>query len=167
MQRETTTTKLLAEAKQLIQSGEKSLRAAVENMAAAHSRGASQRQIADAVGRSPGWVNQLLQWRQGGYVGGTAFGMKSKASRQRAKAVQSTEQKEITAARETVTPRERTTPKPGELLDIAMQFRLALIHADPDDRRALMDASIADEIKSLLSDDLGRTAADHETSKLH
>ena len=96
MQRKTTSeaiTELLTRATQLIASGEKSLRTAAETIAGAQSKGATQRQIAAAVGKSVAWVNQLLKWRQGGYVEDTAFGPQSKASRQRAQRVHSAEQK--------------------------------------------------------------------------
>lgn len=88
-----TVTELLDRAKQAIESGETSLHAAAEDMAAAQEQGATQRQIAEAVGKSAGWVNRLLKWRQGGYQDDTAFGPQAKASRRRAQRVQSPEQK--------------------------------------------------------------------------
>ena len=84
---------LLSRAKRDIESGEKSIRAAAEDIAAAQSLGATQRQIADAIGKSIAWVNRLLQWRRGGYRDETPFGPGSKAARQRTKHVQPTEQK--------------------------------------------------------------------------
>jgi hypothetical protein len=70
----TTVTELLSRATRSIDSGESSLRAAAEDLAAAQAQGATQRQIAEAVGKSAGWVNRLLQWRETGYRDGTAFG---------------------------------------------------------------------------------------------
>ena len=79
-------------------SGETSLHAAAEDIAAAQERGATQRQIAEAVGKSAAWVNRLLKWRGSGYRDGTAFGPQAKASRQRAQRVQATEQKTATTS---------------------------------------------------------------------
>jgi transposase len=91
-QRMPTVDELLSRATRSIHSGESSLRAAAEDLAAAQAQGATQRQIAEAVGKSAGWVNRLLQWRETGYRDGTAFGPQAKASRQRARRVQSLEQ---------------------------------------------------------------------------
>jgi hypothetical protein len=87
-----TVTELLTRAKHAIESGETSLHAAAEDIAAAQEQGATQRQIAEAVGKSAAWVNRLLKWRESGYHDDTAFGPQAKASRQRARGVQSTEQ---------------------------------------------------------------------------
>lgn len=93
-----TVPELLSRAKQAIESGETSLHTAAEDIAAAQEQGATQRQIAEAVGKSAAWVNRLLQWRQRGYQDGTAFGPQAKASRQRAQCVQATEQKKLKPA---------------------------------------------------------------------
>jgi hypothetical protein len=89
-----TITELLDRAKHAIASGDASLRAAAEDIAAAQEQGATQRQIAEAVGKSAAWVNRLLKWRSSGYEDATAFGPQAKASRQRAQRVQSPEQNE-------------------------------------------------------------------------
>ena len=89
----TDVTPLLERAKRAVASGEGHLRAAAEDIAAAQEQGATQRQIAEAVGKSAAWVNRLLKWRQSGYQDGTAFGPQAKASRQRAQRVQSPERK--------------------------------------------------------------------------
>jgi cytoskeletal protein RodZ len=52
---------------------------------------ATQREIAEAVGRSPSWVNRLLKWHRSGYKQYSPFGPTTKAGRvshaqQRAKA---------------------------------------------------------------------------------
>jgi hypothetical protein len=83
-------TELLEEAKRDIDDGEVRLRAAAEKMAAARKQGASQRQIAQGVGKSAPWVNRLLKWHDGGYQEDTPFGPPSRASRQRSR-VQATE----------------------------------------------------------------------------
>ena len=93
-----TVTELLSRAKRAIKSGETSLRAAAEDIAAAHEQGATQRQIGEAVGKSAAWVNRLLKWRESGYEDDTAFGPQAKASRQRANRVQSPEQKPATTS---------------------------------------------------------------------
>jgi hypothetical protein len=84
---------LLSRARHLYESGLSSWRAATEDIAAAKARGATQRQIADAVGMSSTWVHQMLKWRTDGYKDATPFGRQSRASRQRAKASQATDQK--------------------------------------------------------------------------
>ena len=87
-----TITELLSRAKDAIASGEIALHAAAEDIAAAQEQGATQRQIAEAVGKSAAWINRLLKWRQSGYQDGSAFGPQAKASRQRAaQRVQATE----------------------------------------------------------------------------
>jgi hypothetical protein len=54
-------------ARQAIKSGEGSLRDAAEFLAAAQRVGATQRQSARAIGKSPMWVNGLLRWKKDGY----------------------------------------------------------------------------------------------------
>ena len=71
---------LLAKAKEEIESGETRLKLAAACIAVASERGATQRVIADAVGKSPAWVNRLLKWRAAGYAD-TPFGPQSKVSR--------------------------------------------------------------------------------------
>jgi hypothetical protein len=71
-------------AKRAIATGENDLRRAAEHIAQAQEKGMSQRLIALAVGKSVGWVNGLLRWRELGYHD-TAFGPQSKASRARAR----------------------------------------------------------------------------------
>jgi hypothetical protein len=64
---------LLKQAKRAIADGEASLKEAAECISKAQARGATQRQIAEAVGKSAAWVNRLLAWRAGGFIG-DAFG---------------------------------------------------------------------------------------------
>lgn len=83
---------LLNRAKVCIEAGENNLHQPAENIAAASEQGATQRKIAEVVGKSAAWVNGLLKWRLAGYPA-TAFGPQAaKASRARADHVQSTEQ---------------------------------------------------------------------------
>jgi hypothetical protein len=82
---------LHARAKRAISAGEAYFRKAAGYLADAQKLGASQRQSAKAIGRSPAWVNQLLKWQQGGCKG-TPFGPQSKAKRAR---VQAPEQQTI------------------------------------------------------------------------
>jgi len=93
-----TVTELLSRAKQAIAAGEMSLRVAAEDISAAQKQGATQRQIAEAIGKSAAWVNRLLKWRESDYQDDTAFGAQSKASRQRAKRVHSAEREMDSAA---------------------------------------------------------------------
>jgi hypothetical protein len=79
--------KLLDKAKRAIASGEASLHEAAEYIAKAEKQGATQRQIAEAVGKSAAWVNGLLRWRRDGYKD-SPFGPQSKRAR-----VQATKQK--------------------------------------------------------------------------
>ena len=71
MERETIDT-LYAKARLAIASGEKALgehaREAAEYLAEARNLGATQRDSAKAIGKSAGWVNALLRWRDGGYL---------------------------------------------------------------------------------------------------
>ena len=69
-----TVPQLLNRAKHVIGIGETSrntsFRAAAEDIArACDQRGATQREAAEGIGKSVAWVNRLLQWRKGGYVG--------------------------------------------------------------------------------------------------
>ena len=79
--------KLHDKARRAVEAGEHQLRKAAEYLAAAKKLGATQRQSAKAIGKSPTWVNRLLKWRSGGYRE-TPFGPQSKAKR----AVQSPKQ---------------------------------------------------------------------------
>jgi hypothetical protein len=85
-QRSLSIAELLNRAKISIQAGEHSLHQAAEDIAAASERGTTQREIAQTVGKSLGWVNGLLKWRSAGYPD-TAFGPASKAKRARAAAM--------------------------------------------------------------------------------
>jgi hypothetical protein len=76
---------LLELAKREIAGGEKQLRLAAEHIAAAEAKGASQRDIAAAVGKSPAWVNRLLQWSRSGCQDDSPFGAQSRESRSRAR----------------------------------------------------------------------------------
>jgi hypothetical protein len=71
-------TKLLTEAKRAIAAGESHLRKAAELIVKARTAGATQRQIAERVGKSQSWISQLLAWRKSGYKGG-AFERSHKA----------------------------------------------------------------------------------------
>jgi hypothetical protein len=55
---------LLNRAKLSIEAG---VHEAAEDIAAASEQGATQRKIAEAVGKSAAWVNGLLKWRLAGY----------------------------------------------------------------------------------------------------
>ena len=90
-----TTTKvdLLSRAKDAIEAGDQSLHEAADALALAQEDfNATQREIAEAIGKSAAWVNRLLRWRREGCLG-SPFGPGSKAGRERRKRVQSTEQR--------------------------------------------------------------------------
>jgi len=72
--------KLHDKARHAVAAGEHKFRQAAECLAAARKLGATQRQSAKAIGKSPAWVNRLLNWRSGGYKE-TPFGPQSKAKR--------------------------------------------------------------------------------------
>jgi hypothetical protein len=88
----TTKAELLCRAKAAIDAGETSLHEAAEALALAQQDfKATQREIAEAVGRSLGWVNRLLKWRRAGYKESSPFGRTTRVGRvqhaeQRAKA---------------------------------------------------------------------------------
>jgi hypothetical protein len=75
-----TIAKLHDKARRAIAAGEGSFRHAAEYLAEARKQGATQRQSAKAIGKSPAWVNRLLKWRSGGYRE-TPFAPQSKAKR--------------------------------------------------------------------------------------
>ena len=79
-----TTTKadLLSRAKAAIEAGDQSLRDAAEALAVAQElHGASQAEMARAIGKSEAWVSYFLQWRRSGYPDESPFGPKTKAGR--------------------------------------------------------------------------------------
>jgi hypothetical protein len=96
---------LLSQAKTLIAAGERSLH---EGMQCLHDAAealaitkeefhATQREIAQFVGKSPAWVNALLKWRLRGYKGKSPFGPTTKQGR-----VQHAEQQAISKPRKTL-----------------------------------------------------------------
>ena len=78
----TTKAELLSRAKAAIEAGESSVRDAAEALALAQNEfNATQREMAEAVGRSASWVNRLLKWRRSGYMEYSPFGPTTKAGR--------------------------------------------------------------------------------------
>jgi hypothetical protein len=67
-------TKHLSEAKSDIEAGNGSLRSAAEHVAAALALGATQAEVAAAVGMSQPWVNRLVKWQRSGFTKGGPFG---------------------------------------------------------------------------------------------
>lgn len=61
---------LLVKAKHAIAAGEKCYREGAEFIFETQKAGATQKQIAEHVGKSQAWISQLLAWRAGGYKGG-------------------------------------------------------------------------------------------------
>jgi hypothetical protein len=78
----TTKAELLNLAKAAIAAGEQHLRDAAEALARAQDDfKATQRELAEGVGRSAAWVCQLLKWRASGYREQSPFGPTTKAGR--------------------------------------------------------------------------------------
>jgi hypothetical protein len=70
----TTKTELLIRAREAVDAGSRSLRDAAEALGLAEEdHSASQREMAEAVGRSPAWVNALLKWRKSDYEDSSPF----------------------------------------------------------------------------------------------
>jgi hypothetical protein len=77
-----TKAELLRRAKAAIEAGESSLRDAAEALALAQKDfNATQREMAEVVGRSASWVNRLLKWRRSGYTEYSPFGPTTMAGR--------------------------------------------------------------------------------------
>jgi hypothetical protein len=71
----TTKAELFSRAKDAIESGETSLRDAADALALAKENfDATQREMAEAIGRSASWVNRLLKWQQSSYKEYSPFG---------------------------------------------------------------------------------------------
>ena len=122
-----TAEELINRAKQKIEMGETSrstsFRAAAEDIARACDQGATQREIAQGVGKSPAWVNRLLKWRDSGYVG-APFG--DKVVQGVNKHASPLEPAKIEPARVCVSPATPDTnePRKGDaLLPIKAEFR--------------------------------------------
>jgi hypothetical protein len=73
-----TVAQLHVKAKRAVSAGEAHFREAADLLAQAQKLGASQRQSAKAIGKSPAWVNRLLKWRDSG-CRDAPFGPQSKA----------------------------------------------------------------------------------------
>ena len=105
---------LLTRARQSIESGVSSFRAAAEYLADAQKLGVSQRQLADGVGKSGAWVNALLKWREHGCPEDTPF----KNRRPLAKAVQHAEQREAASGEPAETAKlDADTPAEDEVVE--------------------------------------------------
>jgi hypothetical protein len=77
-----TKAELLSRAKDAIEAGDQSMRDAAEALAIAQElHGASQAEMARAVGKSEAWVSLLLQWRRTEFKAESPFGPTTKAAR--------------------------------------------------------------------------------------
>src|SRR6516165_7441092 len=75
----TTKAELLNRAKAAIEAGEQSLHDAAEALGLAkEDHSATQREMAEAIGKSASWVNKLLKWRRSGYKDHSPFGPTTK-----------------------------------------------------------------------------------------
>jgi hypothetical protein len=100
----TTKAELLTRAKGLIERGDQSFQEAAEALAIAREvHKATQREMAEGIGRSVGWVNALLQWHSFGDKDASPFGPTTKADR-----VQHAEQRAASKIHE---PRNANSPK--------------------------------------------------------
>jgi hypothetical protein len=98
----------IALAKNAIASSDRNLRLAAQYLGFAEETGKTQRQMAEGVGKSVGWVNRLLKWRRDGFPGDTPFGPQSAEARERKQEhVQSPEQPEPEDLEERRKQRER------------------------------------------------------------
>jgi hypothetical protein len=153
----TTKADLFSRAKDAIEAGDQSLHDAAEALALAQEDfNASQREIADAVGKSVAWVNRLLQWRRQGFVG-TPFGPGSKARRERQKSVQAPEQRAprkidadnaeaSTEKRKTECAKREAEPKSRarrELAEIKYAIDFRFPHMDKDARHEAIAYAVA------------------------
>ena len=78
----TTKAELLRRANSAIEAGERSLHDAAEALGIAdEDHSATQREMAEAVGKSASWVNKLLKWRRSGYTDHSPFGPTTKQGR--------------------------------------------------------------------------------------
>ena len=68
----------IASAAEVIKTSDRTLRLAADYLAFAEAKGATQREMAEGIGRSAAWVNCLLQWRRNGYSESTPFGAQSR-----------------------------------------------------------------------------------------
>jgi hypothetical protein len=78
----TTKAELLNRAKAAIEDSEQSLHDAAEALGLAQEdHSATQREMAEAIGKSASWVNKLLKWRRSGYNDHSPFGPTTKRGR--------------------------------------------------------------------------------------
>jgi transposase len=90
----------ITRAQQAINASDRNLQLAAEYLQFAVDEGVSQREIAERVGRSVGWVNTLLQWRRDGFKTEYPFAEASRSSRERAeKRVHSNERRRKRSSR--------------------------------------------------------------------
>jgi hypothetical protein len=110
--------KLHDKARRAVKAGEHKFREAAECLAAAKKLGATQRQSAKAIGKSPAWVNVLLKWRSGGYRE-TPFGPQSKAKRT---AVQSPKQRRPMTTEEALARKAQAEFQTARAVAVAAMF---------------------------------------------
>jgi hypothetical protein len=132
-----TIAKLLDKARRAIAAGEGSFRQAAEYLAEARKQGATQRQSAKAIGKSPAWVNTLLKWRSGGYRE-TPFGPQSKAKRA---AVQATKQaRRPTTAEEALAQKAQAEFQTARAVAVATMFGADIKRVPKGARKELLKA---------------------------
>ncbi len=133
----TTIAKLHDKARRAIAAGEGSFRQAAEYLAEARKQGATQRQSAKAISKSPAWVNTLLKWRSGGYRE-TPFGPQSKAKRA---AVQATKQaRRPTTAEEALAQKAQAEFQTARAVAVATMFGADIKRVPKGARKELLAA---------------------------
>jgi hypothetical protein len=103
------TDELIKKIKAAIASSTRSMRDAANDLHTLLCQGMTQREIADAVGKSVGWVNAIHMWQIGGCKGDSPFGPTTKRGR-----VQHAEQqrKKVSTKRNSVLSLAAPAPKP-------------------------------------------------------
>jgi hypothetical protein len=145
---------LLRRARDAIEVGDQSLHEAAEALALAQQDfKASQREIAEAVGKSVAWVNRLLRWQREGCEG-SPFGPGSKARRARQKSVQAPEQRAVDAdsaeastiegkTEDAVQGAEPNLRARRELTEIKQAIDTGFPHMDKETRREAIEYAVA------------------------
>ena len=132
-----TIAKLHDKARRAIAAGEGSFRQAAEYLAEARKQGATQRQSAKAIGRSPAWVNTLLKWQASGFKD-TPFGPQSKAKRA---AVQSPKQaRRPTTAEEALAQKALAEFQTARAVAVAKMFGVETKRVPKGARKELLKA---------------------------
>ena len=130
--------------------------------------GASQQEIAAAVGKSQAWVSRVLQWRREGFKDDTPFGQASKAARVRAANYQATDKAVAKRAKPEANGVEAEAQVKDALVRAAELSRIACngaalgTEAEPQEEAADDSGAGADELieHNVSHEDFLRSAAE-------